>query len=121
MRRFDEVFIVFNKIELRIFSNSKLAHEMACAISGKLEVYSSPTLVLYRLQELVSQNPTWDITKTRINDTDLSARLDDYVKCTAKAKEAQKNQTKGGIPIMDMPTYRITCNVGGEKNAPYCG
>ena len=118
VRNYDEVYLVYNSIELRIFTNAKLAHEMSYAISGKLEAYGSPALVLYRLQELISQNPNWDITKMHINDTDLSARLDDYVKCTVKAK---KNQAKGGIPIMEMPEYRITCNVGGENNAPYCG
>ena len=121
MRNYDEVYLVYNNIELRIFTNAKLAHDMSYAISGKLEAYGSPALVLYRLQELISQNPNWDITKMHINDTDLSARLDDYIRCTAKAKEAQKNQIKGGIPVIDMPTYRITCKVGGENNAPYCG
>lgn len=121
MRNYDEVYLVYNNIELRIFTNTKLAYDMSHSISGKLEAYGSPSLVLYRLQELISQNPKWDITKIRINDTDLSARLDDYIRCTTKSKEAQKNQTKGGIPVIDMPEYRITCNVGGGNNAPYCG
>lgn len=112
MRERGVAFIVYNNIELRLFSNSKLAHDMAYAISGYCEEYESPILLLYRLQELISQHPQWDIQKIRINDMDLTPQV---VKCYDNTRIGDNTlQVVGGILVGKVPMYHVTHNIGGN-------
>ena len=117
MRNSDAVYLVYNNLELRIFSNSKMAYEMAYAISGECENYSSPILVLYRLQELVARHPQWNISKVKINATDLTPQVTNYL--NTMVIDDNNVQTTGGIPAGNLPMYRVTCNMGGDRYAPY--
>ena len=117
MRNSDVVYLVYNNLELRIFSNSKMAYEMAYAISGECEAYSSPILVLYRLQELVLKHQNWDIKKVRINDNDLTPQV---MNCfNSMVINDYNNQATGGIPNGNFPMYYVTYNAGGGGYAPY--
>lgn len=118
MRNYGGVWLVHNKNELRIFSNIALAFDAVNAIGGYMEAYSSPILVLYRLQELVAQNPFWDIRNIRINDM---GHLHNEMIINENYSAYANGAIRGGVPMGNYFQNNFPSTMGGVDRAPYCG
>jgi len=119
MYKQEAAYLVYNGVEFRIYSNSRLAYEMTHAIGGKCEIYESPILVLYRLKELMTEYPKWNLKMLRINDMDLTPQVEAVVKSTNNTNRS--SCTGGAVPIMDCPQYTVKLNMRGDGYAPYGG